>query len=355
MKNNLLTEQLVYNGESRTKTHIHLIRYSPSGFEESLCDDFAAAVTAAAPSDKLWVRVHGLEDAACIQEVCTRFGVDFLVVQDILNVEHPSKVEVYDDFNFVVSSVFVGERVVRVRLVQGPNVVLSFTEGESSFYDDVAEALRRNVLKIRSRSSDYLFSVMINELTANYISVAMSIGDDLEDLESELIAAADGRGIGGRLQIHRRRYMDLKRVVLPLRDQYTKLLRSDAGLIHAANRPFFNDVNDHLQNASQLIDGCRETLSSLMDLYTANNDMRMNDIMKRLTIVSTIFIPLTLSGRRLGDEFPLHARIGMAARLCRGVGRDAGGGGCGLLRFPDQAVAVGGVFSGTGPARRHAE
>lgn len=134
---------------------------------------------------------------------------------------------------------------------------------------------------------------MINELTANYISVAMSIGDDLEDLESELIAAADGRGIGGRLQIHRRRYMDLKRVVLPLRDQYTKLLRSDAGLIHAANRPFFNDVNDHLQNASQLIDGCRETLSSLMDLYTANNDMRMNDIMKRLTIVSTIFIPLT--------------------------------------------------------------
>lgn len=117
MKNNLLTEQLVYNGESRTKTHIHLIRYSPSGFEESLCDDFAAAVTAAAPSDKLWVRVHGLEDAACIQEVCTRFGVDFLVVQDILNVEHPSKVEVYDDFNFVVSSVFVGERVVRVRLV----------------------------------------------------------------------------------------------------------------------------------------------------------------------------------------------------------------------------------------------
>lgn len=231
MKNNLLTEQLVYNGESRTKTHIHLIRYSPSGFEESLCDDFAAAVTAAAPSDKLWVRVHGLEDAACIQEVCTRFGVDFLVVQDILNVEHPSKVEVYDDFNFVVSSVFVGERVVRVRLVQGPNVVLSFTEGESSFYDDVAEALRRNVLKIRSRSSDYLFSVMINELTANYISVAMSIGDDLEDLESELIAAADGRGIGGRLQIHRRRYMDLKRVVLPLRDQYTKLLRSDAGLI----------------------------------------------------------------------------------------------------------------------------
>ena len=293
MKNNLLTEQLVYNGESRTKTHIHLIRYSPSGFEESLCDDFAAAVTAAAPSDKLWVRVHGLEDAACIQEVCTRFGVDFLVVQDILNVEHPSKVEVYDDFNFVVSSVFVGERVVRVRLVQGPNVVLSFTEGESSFYDDVAEALRRNVLKIRSRSSDYLFSVMINELTANYISVAMSIGDDREDLESELIAAADGRGIGGRLQIHRRRYMDLKRVVLPLRDQYTKLLRSDAGLIHAANRPFFNDVNDHLQNASQLIDGCRETLSSLMDLYTANNDMRMNDIMKRLTIVSTIFIPLT--------------------------------------------------------------
>lgn len=293
MKNNLLTEKLAYNGESRTKTHIHLIRYTAEGFGETLCDDFSTFEPAKDPAEKLWVRVHGLEDATCIQEVCTHFGVDFLAVQDILNVDHPSKVEVSDDYNFLISSIVCHDRVIRVRLIQGCNFVLSFTEGESAFYDGVVEALRNNVLKIRQRTSDYLFSVMINELTANYISIAMSIGDDLEDLESELIAAADSRDVSVRLQNHRRRYMELKRIVLPLKEQYSRMLRSDSGLIREENLPFFNDVNDHLQHVSQLIDGCRETLSSLMDLYTANNDLRMNDIMKRLTIVSTIFIPLT--------------------------------------------------------------
>lgn len=292
-KNNLLTERLVYNGESRTKTHVHLISYTPASFQETECDDFGKTLSETDPAGKLWVRVHGLEDTARIGAICARFGVDFLVVQDILNVNHPSKVEEYDKFNFVVSGIFTDDRIMRIRLVQGANFVLTFTEGESALYDGVAQALRDNVLKIRTRSADYLFSVMINELVSNYISVGMSIGDELDDLETSLIAAADSRDLGGLLQIQRRRYMDLKRVVIPLRDQYTKLLRSDSGLIHAANKPFFNDVNDHLLNVSQLIDGCRETLSSLMDLYIANNDMRMNDIMKRLTIVSTIFIPLT--------------------------------------------------------------
>ena len=82
-------------------------------------------------------------------------------------------------------------------------------------------------------------------------------------------------------------------VLRPLKEQYSRLFRSDSSLLHRVNRPFFNDVNDHLLNVAQNIDICRETLSSLMDLYISNNDLRMNDIMKRLTVVSTIFIPLT--------------------------------------------------------------
>ena len=114
-------------------------------------------------------------------------------------------------------------------------------------------------------------------------------------------------------------------------------------------------MNDHLQNASQLIDGCRETLSSLMDLYTANNDMRMNDIMKRLTIVSTIFIPLTFLVGVWGMNFRYMPELEWRHGYAVAWGVMLAVGGCGLLRFPDQAVAVGGVFSRTGPARRHAE
>ena len=320
MKNNLLTEKLAYNGESRTKTHVHLLRYTADRFEESLCDDFTRFEPGKDPAEKLWVRVHGLEDAACIQEVCTRFGVDFLAVQDILNVDHPSKVEVFDDYNFLISSIVCHDRTSRVRLVQGSNFVLSFSEGESAFYDGVVEALRNNVLKIRQRTSDYLFSVMINELTANSIAGPLSTATAPATLEPELIPAPDSRDVGARLQNSRRRYMELKRIVLPLKEQYMRMLRSDVGLIREENLPFFNDVNDHLLHVSQLIDSCRETFSSLMDLSAANNDLRMNDIMKRLTIVSTIFIPLTFLAGVWGMNFrympELEWRYGYAMAWC---------------------------------------
>ena len=155
----------------------------------------------------------------------------------------------------------------QVCIILGSNYVLTFLEKETDFFDDVNTALRNDVLKIRSRQTDYLFSVLLNSVMGNYISTISSIDDALEDLEEELL--------------------------LPLKEQYVKLLRAENLLIHKVNRAFFNDVNDHLQFVLQTIEICRETLSSLVDLYISNNDLRMNNIMKRLTIVSTIFIPLT--------------------------------------------------------------
>lgn len=317
MKNNLLTEQLSYNGDSRTKTHIHLIRYSAGGSEQTQLEAFSPEAVAVGPDEKIWLRVHGLKDAACIEAVCTHFGADFLTIQDILNADHPSKVEEHDSFNFLVGRIFQNNEPVQVRLMQGDRYVLSFVEGDSGFFDDVARALRDNVLRIRTRTSDYLFSVMANEMTSNYVSLAMSIGDELDELESELLSSNGGRDLGVQLQLQRRRYMELKRTVMPLREQFPRLLRSDSGLVRKTSRPFFSDVGDHLQNAAQLIDGCRETLSSLMDLYLSNNGLRMNDIMKRLTVVSTIFIPLTFLAGVWGMNFEympeLHWRYGYPA------------------------------------------
>ena len=176
--------------------------------------------------------------------------------------------------------------------MQGAEFVLTFQERDNDFFDEVMRAIRNNVLKIRTRQSDYLFSVLLNGLITGYMSVAAAISDGLEELESALLADTGDRDIGVQMQELRRDYMQLKRTVLPLKEQYSRLFRSDSSLLHRVYRPFFNDVNDHLLNVAQNIDICRETLSSLMDLYISNNDLRMNDIMKRLTVVSTIFIPL---------------------------------------------------------------
>ena len=157
-----------------------------------------------------------IRDSACIEAVCTHFGADFLTIQDILNADHPSKVEEHDGFNFMVGRIFQSDSAVQVRLMQGEHFVLSFVEGDSGFFDDVARALRDNVLRIRMRTADYLFLVLMNGVISNYVSLAMSIGDELDDLESELLAARNERDIGIQLQMQRRRYMELKRTVMPL-------------------------------------------------------------------------------------------------------------------------------------------
>ena len=269
MKNNLLSEKLVYTGDTRTPTHLHLVRYTPDEVHEYTADSLPPIEPQFSEKGMIWLQVHGLKETETVRQVCDRFGIDFLVMQDILNADHPTKVDEHVAF------------------------VLSFIESESPLFDDIPQAIRNNVLKFRSRPSDYLLSVLLNSITANYATLISKLDGDLDDLETGLLSTTDCRATGGQIQELRHRYLQLKQAALPLRDQYAKLLHSDSALLHKNVRPFFNDVNDHLQYVVQQIDLCRETLSSLVDLYISNNDLRMNAIMKRLTIVSTIFIPLT--------------------------------------------------------------
>ncbi len=370
MKNNLLSEKLIYTGDSLAPTHLYLCTYSTTEIQESsgntfqsikdtldnthinwlqvhgmkdtetireICSHFeidflvlqdilnANHPTKIEEHDKYivlilktfqsikdtldnthinWLQVHGMKDTETIREICSHFEIDFLVLQDILNANHPTKIEEHDKYIVLILKLFYpnthkGEDELdellqqQVCIILGSNYVLTFLEKETDFFDDVNTALRNDVLKIRSRQTDYLFSVLLNSVMGNYISTISSIDDALEDLEEELLTITEGYDIGIQIQALRRQYMLMKKAILPLKEQYVKLLRAENLLIHKVNRAFFNDVNDHLQFVLQTIEICRETLSSLVDLYISNNDLRMNNIMKRLTIVSTIFIPLT--------------------------------------------------------------
>ncbi|MEY8707535.1 magnesium/cobalt transporter CorA [Bacteroides faecichinchillae] len=304
MKNNLLSEKLIYTGDSVTPTHIHLCTYNATEMQEVSGDTFQSVKNTLDNEKINWLQVHGMKNTETIREICSHFEIDFLVLQDILNANHPTKIEEYEKHIVLIAKLFYpnehkdeneldGLLQQQVCLVLGNNYVLTFLEKETDFFDDVSSALRNDVLKIRSRQSDYLLSVLLNSVMGNYIYTISSIDDSLEDLEEELLTITNGDDIGIQIQSLRRQYMLMKKVILPLKAQYVKLLRADNLLIHKINRAFYNDVNDHLQFVLQTIEICRETLSSLVDLYISNNDLRMNDIMKRLTVVSTIFIPLT--------------------------------------------------------------
>lgn len=300
MKNNLLSERLVYNGDSETPTHFHLISYAFGELEETAADRFETIVPKLSDGRIHWLQVHGLRKAETIREVCSHFHINFLTMQDILNVSHPSKIEEHDAYNVFISKISMVPEddsididQMHLCLVQGEGFVLTFMEEENTFFDEVKQAIRNNILRIRERKSDFLLSVLLNSLVANYASVVSHIDDALEELESALFDDTEGRDIAIRIRLLRKQYLQMKQTVYPLKEQYTKLLRSESSLFQKSNRVFFNDVSDHLLYVVQTIDSCRETLASLMDLYISNNDLRMNDIMTRLTVVSTIFIPLT--------------------------------------------------------------
>ena len=258
MKNNLLSEKLVYTGDTRTPTHLHLVRYTPDEVHEYTADSLPPIEPQFSEKGMIWLQVHGLKETETVRQVCDRFGIDFLVMQDILNADHPTKVEEHERYMLVVAKFFRGGEEMQVCLVQGADFVLSFIESESPLFDDIPQAIRNNVLKFRSRPSDYLLSVLLNSITANYATLISKLDGDLDDLETGLLSTTDCRDTGGQIQELRHRYLQLKQAALPLRDQYAKLLHSDSALLHKNVRPFFNDVNDHLQYVVQQIDLCRE-------------------------------------------------------------------------------------------------
>ena len=288
-KNNLLSEQLNYNGASETPTHLHLCSYNAALVEKSTTDSFDELKQSLVGDRVNWVQVHGLQNAATIRQVCEHFDIDFLTTQDILNANHLTKIEEHDRYNVIILKLLSREKdgaytPQQLGIVQGDSFLITFTERETDFFNEILSALDKNVLKIRNRQTDYLLSVILNSAMAGFMSILTTMEDE-------------------EIQAHRRNHRLIRKCILPLKEQINKLFHTENTLLHKNNRPFFNDVNDHLQFALQALEGCRDTISALIDLYISCNDRRMNSIMKQLTVVSTIFIPLTFLAGIWGMNF----------------------------------------------------
>lgn len=318
-KNNLLSEKLNYIGASETPTHLHLCCYNAEEVQAFRGSDWETVLSSLKENCINWVQVHGLQNTDMIHRICKHFDIDFLTIQDILNSKHLTKIEEHDAYNVIILKQLLadgGNEFIPQQLciVQGKDFVLTFTEQETDFFNEIDGALKKNVLKIRNRQSDFLLSVILNSVMASFMSIISDMEDELEDLEEEFLSpfsstAGIQPGIE-EIQRYRRNYRLIKKCIFPLKEQMSKLLHTENQLLHKANRPFFNDVNDHLLFVLQTLDGCRDLLSAMVDLYLSNNDQRMNSIMKQLTVVSTIFIPLTFLAGIWGMNFRWMPELG---------------------------------------------
>ncbi|HKK01284.1 MAG TPA: magnesium/cobalt transporter CorA [Desulfuromonadales bacterium] len=299
---------LVHIGEKRAeKARITLIRYNETQHEERSVTlrEAAAAREAGTVS---WINIDGLHQVELLEEVGTLFGIHPLVQEDILNTDHRPKLEDYDDYLFIVlKMLFYDEQAEAIRteqisLVLGSDYVLSFQEEPGDVFDGIRERLRINKGRLRKLGADYLAYAIIDAIVDGYFGILETIGDHIEEMEEELVSDLSPATLQ---QIHsfKREMIMLRKSVWPLREVLSNLRRQDSALIRESTDIFLRDVYDHTIQVVDTVETFRDVISGMLDLYLSSVSNRMNEVMKVLTIIATIFIPLTFLAGIYGMNF----------------------------------------------------
>jgi magnesium transporter len=305
-RNNLLYGGLNYNGNFQHQTVIKLNWFDVETTHTELINEPSACRLH--PGKVNWVQVCGLINQEDVATLCKSFGISLPVIQDILNVRHIAKVEETGKNLFAVLDAYTDtpEGLVREHqsLILGKDLVISFEEGNGHRFDPVRKAVDEGIGQVRQHGADFLFNLLISMVVDSYFDVLENQQNALMEMEDALMEfQAPQQETGRKIQFFRKDFTRLKKAVSPLRESFGRMLMLESGLIQTETRLYFRDTYDHLQQVMAMLEANRETIASLMDLYLANNDVRSNNVMKQLTVVATIFIPLTFLAGVWGMNF----------------------------------------------------
>lgn len=254
-----------------------------------------------------WLDLDGLGDRDSILQVGDLFGLHQLALEDVVNVHQRPKVENYGDCQFLVARMPIpgGDRLQteQLSLFLGRNFVVTFQEGvPGDCLDSVRMQLRGGSPRLLGRGADFLAYAILDALVDSYFPLLESYGERLETLEDDVLGTP-GRETIVQLQVIRRDLLTLRRVFWPLREAVAGLLRDHAAGLQDETRLYLRDVSDHTVQLLDLLETYREIAAGLVDLYLSSVSNRMNEIIKTLTIVSTIFIPLSFLAGVYGMNF----------------------------------------------------
>jgi magnesium transporter len=255
-----------------------------------------------------WINIDGLHQVDVIETVGKCFDLHPLVMEDILETEHRPKFEDYETCLFLVLKRLHYEeakteiRTEQVSLILGGDFVLSFHEGSSDIFDGVRDRIRNSRGKIRRMGADYLAYALLDSVVDSYFGVLEKLGDRIELMEEELVTAPSPATLR---QIHhlKREMILLRKSVWPLREVISALQRGDSTLIRETTGIFLRDVYDHTIQVIDTVETFRDLLAGMLDLYLSSVSNRLNEVMKVLTIIATIFIPLTFLAGVWGMNF----------------------------------------------------
>lgn len=278
---------------------ITFLSYGPAGlFVERQSSRFDVDMNFVDTPGVAWLDVDGVHRPEILETIGEHAGLHPLVLEDIQNIYQPPKVEDFDDYIYFVLKMLSWDDNAQqlmaesMSLILGQGYVLSFKEDPGDIFENVRQRLRNGRGRILKTGADYLAYSLIDQVVDNYFLVLENLAEQIEDLEDELVTGPD---ISTLQAIHnlKRELIFLRKSVWPLREVVTRLERGESHLFQPETQAYLRDVYDHTIHVIETIESFRDMVSGMLDIYLSSVSNRMNEVMKVLTIIATIFIPLT--------------------------------------------------------------
>ncbi len=296
------------SGESCTVTTIKLFTYNVEEWTENDPRSIAEIMPFDHTNRITWLDIDGLDDTAIVTAVGERFGLHNLLLEDVLNTDHRPKLEEYPEQLFVVAKMLSldeeTEGIVseQISLVLGKGYVITFQEKPGDVLDPIRDRIRHKTGRVRKMGADYLLYALLDVIVDNYFLIVEDVGERIEALERK-ISVRPGNEDLLTIQEIRSLLITVSRYTTPVRELAGRLNTVQNELIEKGTRRYINDLQDHTVYIAESINTFRDMLTNLENTYHAAQNMRMTQVMKLLTIISTIFIPLTFIVGIFGMNF----------------------------------------------------
>lgn len=298
---------LIFTGEKRTEgVTMRLMHYGEATFEE--IKNVSQIPGPASSGCVQWLDVVGVHDPETMRKVGERYRLHPLTLEDIMNTGQRPKAEIGEESIFVVIKMIMKDkeadetRFEQVSLCLGNGWLLTFQEEEGDIFEIVRDRIRNDKGRVRKAEADYLAYALMDAIVDNYFLVLEDFGDKIEDLETTLMG---GRSQGQlfKLQSIKREIITLRKAIWPLREVVNNLLKTESRLVASETKPYLHDLYDHCIQIIDTIESYRDIIGGMQDLYLSVVNNKMNEIMKVLALISTIFLPMTLVAGIYGMNF----------------------------------------------------
>ncbi len=297
------------------KVLLRLIDYDEKELREREMSDIQECFPLRETPTVSWINIDGLHDTEMIQRLGDAFGLHPLLLEDIVNTTQRPKLEDFGDYIYVVMKMLTYDRATsevhteQLSLVLGSHWVITFQEKVGDVFEPVRNRIRSGKGRIRKMGPDYLAYALMDAVVDSYFVALEGIGETVEALEEELLESPSPETLQAIHKLKRETII-LRRAVWPVREVVSSLDRGESKLVKKAVHPFLRDLYDHTIQIVDTIEALRDVTGGMMDLYLSIISNRMNEVMKVLTIIATIFIPLTFIAGIYGMNFEYMPELG---------------------------------------------